>query len=65
MNQKEFAKAALDENPKIFVVSVSFLSLRLKMTIHLAWKAQIALLFAKKVTVLAKYTNFTNVFIIT
>ena len=54
INKKEFAKAALDENIKPFVAYVSSLSLRSKMTIHLAWEAQIALLLAKKVTVAAK-----------
>ena len=37
IDQKEFAKAELDENIKGFVVHVSFF--RLKITIHLAKKA--------------------------
>ena len=37
IDQKEFAKAALEENIEVFVVYVSFLGL--KMTIHLAKKA--------------------------
>ena len=43
------------------MIYVSFL--RLKITIYTARKAQIALLLAKKVTVLAKYSDFTNVFL--
>ena len=62
MDKKEFAKAALDENIEALVVVVSSLSLRSKMTIHPARKAQIALLLAKKVTVPAKYSDFANVF---
>ena len=54
---------ALDENIEAFVVYVNSLSLGSKMTIHLAGKAQIALLLAKKVTVLAKYLDFADVFL--
>ena len=52
INKKEFAKAKLDENIEAFVVHMTFLIS--KMTIHLAQKAQIALLLSKKVTVLEK-----------
>ena len=45
-----------------FLLYMSFLALMLKMIIHIAWEAQIALLLAKEITVLAKYTNFINVF---
>ena len=62
IDKKEFAKAALDENIKAFVVHVSSLSLGSKMTIHPARKAQIASLLAEKITVLAKYSDFANVF---
>ena len=51
-NLEEFAKGALDENIKAFVIHISSLSLRLKIIIHLA----------KKVSVLAKYSDFANVF---
>ena len=51
----------MDENIEAFVVYVN--SLRLKMTIHLAKKVQIALLLAKKVTILTKYLDFANVFL--
>ena len=42
------------------MVHVAFLTS--KMSIHLARKSQIALLIAKKVTVLAKYSDFANIF---
>ena len=51
----------MDENIEAFVMHVG--SLRLKTTIHLARKAQIALLMAKKVTFPAKYLDFANVFL--
>ena len=63
IDKKEFAKAALNENIKTFVVHVSFLSLRSKMTIHPARDAQIASLLAEEVTVPAKYSDFANVFL--
>ena len=62
IDKKEFAKAALDENIEAFVVHVSSLSLRLKMTIHPAQEAQIASLLAKEVTVPAEYSDFADVF---
>ena len=39
IDKKEFAKVVLDENIGAFVMYMSFLSLRSKMTIHLAQKA--------------------------
>ena len=53
----------LDENDEAFVVHVSSLSLKSKMSIYPARKAQIALLIAKKVIILAGYSNFTDVFL--
>ena len=38
IDKKKFAKAALDKNIEAFIVHMSFLSLRSKMTIHSAWK---------------------------
>ena len=61
IDQKEFAKAILDENIEAFVVHVS--SLELRMTIYLARKAQLALLLAEKITILAKYLDFAYVFL--
>ena len=52
----------LDENIEAFVIYVNFLSLRSKMTIYPAWETQILLLLAKKVTVLAQYSNSADVF---
>ena len=60
IDKKEFAKAGLDENVKAFMINVvSFTS---KILIHLAWKAQIALLIVKKVLVPAEYSDFAYVF---
>ena len=39
INKKKFVKVALDENIKVFVVHVSFLSLGSKILIHPAWEA--------------------------
>ena len=61
IEQKKFAKAALNENIEAFVVHISFLELR--MTIYPARKAQLALLLAKKVTVLVEYSDFADVFL--
>ena len=62
IDKKEFAKVALDENIEAFVVHVSSLSLGSKMTIHPAWKAQIASLLAKEIIVPTEYSDFANVF---
>ena len=61
INWKKFAKVALDENIKTFVVHDR--SLESKKTIYLARKAQIGLVLAKEVTILAKYSDFANVFL--
>ena len=61
IDKKEFAKVALDENVKAFVVHVAFFTL--KMTIHPAQKAQIALLITKEVTVLEEYLDFADIFL--
>ena len=53
----------MNENIEAFIVHISSLSLRLWMTIHPIRKAEIALLLDKKVTVLAKYFNFADVFL--
>ena len=62
IDKKEFAKAALDENIKAFVIHVSSLSPVSKITIYPAREAQIVLLLAGKVTVPAKYSDFADVF---
>ena len=61
INQKEFAKGALDGNIKHFMVHISFL--RLRMTIDPARKAQMALLLAKKVTIPVEYSDFADMFL--
>ena len=58
IDKKEFAKVALDENSKTFVVYVASLDLR----IHLDKEAQIASLLTKEVKILDKYSDFANVF---
>ena len=54
------SKIVLDENIEAFVIYV--VSIIPKITIHLARKAQIALLITKKVIIPVKYTNFANAF---
>ena len=51
----------LKENIEAFVVHVS--SLKSRITIDQARKAQIALLLAKKVTIPTKYSDFADVFL--
>ena len=51
----------MDKNIKAFVVHLNILDS--KMMIHLAKKVQIALLLDKKVTVLAEYSDFANIFL--
>ena len=63
IDKKEFAKVVFDENIKALMVYISFLSLRLRMIIHLAKKVQIALLLAEKVIIPAKYLDFADVFL--
>ena len=60
IDQKEFAKITLDENIKAFMVHVS--SLGSKITIHLARKAQMALLLVKEVIIPAEYLDFADIF---
>ena len=55
IDKKKFAKAALDKNIKAFMIHVSSLSLRSKISTDPAQKAQIALLITKKVIMPAKY----------
>lgn len=50
-----------DLGKKVFVMYMAYLSL--KMTIHLAWKAQITLLIIKKVLILAKHFDYAKVFL--
>ena len=59
INKKEFAKAALDENVKAFIVHVALFTS--KMIIHPARQAQIASLLAEEVTVPAEYADFVDI----
>ena len=51
----------LDENLEPFLVYVY--SMKLKITIYPVIEVHIALLLAKKVTILAKYLDFADVFL--
>lgn len=59
INQKKFATIALAPK-KAFVIYITYL--KSKMSINLAYNAQIILLLAKKVSVPKKYTHFLNNF---
>ena len=50
----------MDEYIKVFVMYMTFLFI---IAIHLARKAQITLLVAKKVKILTKYSDFSDVFL--
>ena len=50
---------ALAENVKAFIVHMALLIL--KITIYLASKVQIVLFILEKISILAEYTNFTNI----
>lgn len=56
---KKFAKAILNENDEIFIVLLSFFSIK---SIYPNKKAHIAPLLIEKVTVPDKYSDFTNFF---
>lgn len=62
IDQKEFAIAALDLDEEAFVIYVAFLSLGSKVAINPAREVQIAALDNKKVIILPKYLNYSNVF---
>ena len=61
INKKEFAKVALDKNGETFVMHV--VSLNLAPGIHPDREAQIVFLLTKKVKILDKYLDFTDVFL--
>lgn len=52
----------MDENIETFIVYGTFFSLGGKMSIYLAWEAQIVLLVVKKVTMPNKYSDFADDF---
>lgn len=59
---KEFAATTLDPGKEVFTVHIAFPGLKTKMSIYLAWKAQIAFLLTKKVIILTKYLDYTDIF---
>ena len=59
INQKQFAKAVLDENNEAFVMHVNFWGL--KIIIYIARKAEMVLWLAEKVIILAKYSDFADI----
>ena len=61
IDKKKFTKTELYKNIQVFVVYKA--SLILKMTIYLIWETQIVLLNLKKVIILAKYLDFTDLFL--
>ena len=61
IDQKKFAKTVLDKSIEAFLMHIS--SLKLRITIHPAKKAQIALLLAQQITVRAKYSDFADIFL--
>ena len=62
INKKKFAKAVLNENIKTFMVHMTSFSLS-TISIHPTREAQIVLLIVKEVKILAKYSDFSDVFL--
>ena len=60
IDEKKFAKMALDENIETFVIHVALLIS--KIIIHLAEKVQIAFFVTKKITIPAEYLDYPNIF---
>lgn len=60
---KKLGTVMLDVSKKPFIVYPAFLDLAFKILIHMAWKTQIATLLIKKVTILAQYLDFIDIFL--
>ena len=60
IDTKKFAQIALNKHIKVFVIHVTYF---LIIGIHPAYKVQIALLVAKKVKILTKYSDFSDIFL--
>lgn len=60
INGKKFVIVVLDPGKRAFLIHVA--DLQSKMSIHQAWKAKIALLLAKKVTIPNEYLDFADAF---
>ena len=61
IDKKEFTKAILNKNIEAFIVYMTSFNFNL-IPIYLAKEAQIVLLVAKKVKILIKYLDFSDVF---
>lgn len=61
IDQKKFAVIVLNPGKKAFIIYIAYL--KTEMLIYLVREAQIVLLLIEKVTVLAKYLNYANVFL--
>lgn len=59
---KKYAAAILDLNKETFIIHIVFLYPGSKISVYLAQKSQIALLIAKKIAILTKYSDYTNIF---
>ena len=62
INKKEFAMPALNEEDETFVIHVLAVAEPTTMPIHPSRQAQVAVLTSKKTGILAKYSDFSNVF---
>lgn len=60
IDRRKFAEAALNLIEKAFLVYEAYLGT--KMSINPAREAEIASMITKKVTILAEYLNFANIF---
>lgn len=60
IDRKKFAAVVWALSKKAFLLYVAYLEA--KLWIYLAWKAQIALLLTKKVSVFEEYADFLYVF---
>lgn len=63
INKKKFVKVALNKNIEAFIVHILSFNSRSKYLIYLVKKIQIVLFFTKKVKILIKYLNFSNIFL--
>lgn len=66
VGKKEFATTALDLNNKIFIIYISFfINSNQYINVYLFCRAQIAILIIDgiSIAILAKYNNFTNIFL--
>ena len=61
ISKKKCAKVALNKNVEAFILHMA--SLILKMTIHLAWKAKIALLLVENITITVICVDLADIFL--